>query len=35
MDREDGEMDGIDVDMAATGDNAVKVPPLNMCLCYT
>ena len=35
MDGEDGDLDGADVGMAAARDNAVKVPPLNPCLCYT
>jgi hypothetical protein len=35
MDEEDDDMDGADVGMAATLDNTVKVPPMNLCLCYT
>ena len=29
---EDGDMDGADVDMAAAGDDAAKVPPLDPCV---
>ena len=29
---EDGDMDGADVDMAAAGDDATKVPPLDPCV---
>ena len=31
---EDGDMDGADVDMAAGGDDAAKVPSLDPCVSY-